>query len=94
MLDLVGAGAAPELRAIYRCRDRDQAVARLYDWTVTWVDSHVPELRRLARSGRDHRGPLRTQCSDRIEPSWDCYSYRNYAVVIPSMAVVSRLCRR
>jgi hypothetical protein len=65
VLDLVGAGrpvakvtatwlAAPELRAIYRCRDRDQAAARLYDWTVTCIDSHVPELRRLARSGRDH----------------------------------------
>ena len=61
MLDLVGAGrpvakvtatwlAAPELRAIYRCRDRDQAAARLYDWTVTCIDSHVPELRRLART--------------------------------------------
>ena len=47
--------AAQELRAIYRCRDRDQAAARLYDWTVTCIDSHVPELRRLARSGRDHR---------------------------------------
>ena len=45
-----------ELRAIYRCRDRDQAAARLYDWTVTCIDSHVPELRRLARSGRDDRG--------------------------------------
>ena len=76
MLDLVGAGrpvakvtatwlAAPELRAIYRCRDRDQAAARLYDWTVTCIDSHMPELRRLARSGRDHlRHPIRTQWSD------------------------------
>ena len=75
MLDLVGAGrpvakvtatwlAAPELRAIYRCRDRDQG-ARLYDWTVTCIDSPVPELRRLARSGRDHlRHPIRTQSSD------------------------------
>jgi transposase len=42
--------AAQELRAIYRCRDRDQAAARLYDWTVTCIDSHVPELRRLART--------------------------------------------
>ena len=42
--------AAQELRAIYRCRDRDQASARLYDWTVTCIDSHVPELRRLART--------------------------------------------
>ena len=48
--------AAQEPRAIYRCSDRDQAAARLYDWTVTCIDSHVPELRRLARSGRDHRG--------------------------------------
>ena len=76
MLDLVGAGrpvakvtatwlAAPELRAIYRCRDRDPAAASLYDWTVTCIDSHVPELRRLARSGRDHlRHPIRTQRSD------------------------------
>jgi len=35
----------------YRCRDRDQAAARLYEWTVTRIDSHVPELRRLARNG-------------------------------------------
>ena len=42
--------AAQELRAIYRCRDRDQAAARLYDWTVTCIDSQVPELRRLART--------------------------------------------
>ena len=42
--------AAQELRAIYRCRDRDQASARLYDWTVTCIDSHVPELPRLART--------------------------------------------
>ena len=52
LLDLVAAGRLPaqELRAIYRCRDRDQASARLYDWTVTCIDSHVPELRRLART--------------------------------------------
>ena len=57
--------AAQEPRAIYRCSDRDQAAARLYDWTVTCIDSHVPELRRLARSGRDHlRHPIRTQRSD------------------------------
>ena len=37
--------AAQELRAIYRCRDRDQAAARLYNWTVTCIDFHVPELR-------------------------------------------------
>jgi len=42
--------AAQELRAIYRCRDRDQASARLYDWTMTCIDSPVPELRRLART--------------------------------------------
>ena len=42
--------AAQELRAIYRCRDRDQAAARLYDWTVACIDSHVPELGRLART--------------------------------------------
>ena len=48
--------AAQEPRAIYRCSDRDQAAARLYDWTVTCIDSHVPELRRLARCDRDHRG--------------------------------------
>ena len=63
--------AAPELRAIYRCRDRDQAAARLYDWTVTCIDSHVPELRRLARSGRDHRGtPADAMVGQRvIEPA-------------------------
>ena len=42
--------AAQELRAIYHCRDGDQAAARLYAWTVTCIDSHVPELRRLART--------------------------------------------
>ena len=42
--------AAQELRAIYRCCDRHQAAARLYDWTVTCIDSGVPELRRLART--------------------------------------------
>jgi transposase len=42
--------AAQELRAIYRCRDRDQAAGRLYDWTVFCIDSGVPELRRLART--------------------------------------------
>jgi transposase len=42
--------AAQELRAIYRCRDRDHAAARLYDWTVFCIDSHVPELGRLART--------------------------------------------
>ena len=31
--------AAQELRAIYRCRDRDQAAVRFYDWTVTCIDS-------------------------------------------------------
>jgi hypothetical protein len=58
LLDLVAAGrqVTQEFRVTYRCRDRDQAAARLYDWTVTRIDSHVPELRRLARSGRDHRG--------------------------------------
>ena len=50
--------AAQEFRAIYCRRDRDQAAARLYDWTVICIDSrvsHLPELRRLARSGGDHR---------------------------------------
>jgi transposase len=42
--------AAQELRAIYRCRDREHAAARLYDWIVTCIDSGVPELRRLART--------------------------------------------
>jgi len=42
--------AAQELRAIYACRDRDQAAARLYDWTVMCIDSQIPELRRLART--------------------------------------------
>src|SRR6201997_3969996 len=42
--------AAQELRAIYRCRDRNQAAARFYDWTVTCIDSGVPELGRLART--------------------------------------------
>jgi transposase len=42
--------AAQELRAIYRCRDHDQAAARLYGWTVTCIDSDIPELRRLART--------------------------------------------
>ena len=48
--------AAQELRAIYHCRDRDQAAARLYAWTVTCIDSHVPELRRLARTLTTWRG--------------------------------------
>ena len=30
--------AAQELRAIYRCRDRGQAAARLYDWTIACTD--------------------------------------------------------
>lgn len=42
--------AAQELRAIYRCRDRDHAAQRLYDWTVTCIDSGVPEIGRLART--------------------------------------------
>jgi transposase len=42
--------AAQELRAIYRCRDRDQAAARLYDWTIVCIDSGVAELTRLART--------------------------------------------
>ena len=64
LLDLVAAGrqVAREFRTIYRCRDRDQAAVPLYDWTVTRIDSHVPELRRLARCSRDH--PLQTQWSD------------------------------
>jgi hypothetical protein len=56
---------AQEFRVIYRCRDRDQAAGRLYDWNVTRLDSHVPELRRLARNGREYRGhPPQTQWSD------------------------------
>ena len=42
--------AAQELHAIYRCRDRDHAAARLYDWTVFCIDSRVAELGRLART--------------------------------------------
>lgn len=42
--------AAQELRAIYACRDRDQAATRLYDWAVMCIDSQVPELGRLART--------------------------------------------
>jgi transposase len=42
--------AAQELRAIYGCRDRDQAAARLYGWTVMCIDSGIPELARLART--------------------------------------------
>jgi transposase len=42
--------AAQELRAIYRCRDRDHAAQRLYDWTVTCIDSGVPEIGRPART--------------------------------------------
>jgi transposase len=42
--------AAQELRAIYRCADRDHAAQRLYDWTVYCIDSGVAELRRLART--------------------------------------------
>jgi hypothetical protein len=64
LLELVAAGrqVAREFRVIYRCRDRDQAAARLDDWTVSRMDSHVPELRCPARSGRDHRGhPLQTR---------------------------------
>jgi Transposase len=40
----------PGPRAIYRCRDRDQAAARLYDWTIVCIDSGVAELTRLART--------------------------------------------
>jgi hypothetical protein len=42
--------AAQELRAICRCRDRDHAAQRLYDWTVTCIDSGVLEIGRLART--------------------------------------------
>ncbi len=42
--------AAQELRAMYRCRDRDQAAARLYDWTVFCIDSGVAQIARLART--------------------------------------------
>ena len=42
--------AAQELRAIYRCRDREQAAARLYGWTVDCIDSGIAELARLART--------------------------------------------
>jgi transposase len=42
--------AAQELRAIYHCRDRGQAAARLYDWTVFCIDSGVAEVARLART--------------------------------------------
>ena len=41
--------AAQELRAIYRCRDRDQAANRLY-WTIDCIDSGIAELTRLART--------------------------------------------
>jgi transposase len=39
-----------ELRTIYRCRDRNQAAARLYDWTIASIDSGVAELTRLSRT--------------------------------------------
>ena len=42
--------AAQELRAIYRCRDRNQAAQPLYDWTVMCIDPGVPEIGRLART--------------------------------------------
>ena len=42
--------AAQELRAIYGCRDCDQAAARLCDWTIACIDSGVAELARLART--------------------------------------------
>jgi hypothetical protein len=42
--------ATQELRAIYRCRDRDQPANRLYDWTIACIDSGVAELTRLART--------------------------------------------
>jgi Transposase len=42
--------AAQELRAIYRCRDRNQAAQRLHDWTVMCIDPGVPEIGRLART--------------------------------------------
>ena len=35
--------AARQRCAIYHCRDRNQAAARRYAWTVTCIDSHVPE---------------------------------------------------
>ena len=40
---------AASSRAIYGCRDRDQACARLYDWTIVCIDSGVAEPTRLAR---------------------------------------------
>jgi transposase len=42
--------AARDLRAILRCRDRDQAAARLYHWTIGCIDSGVAELTRPART--------------------------------------------
>lgn len=42
--------AAQELRAIYRCKDREQAATRLYAGTVMCIDSGVAELARLART--------------------------------------------
>jgi transposase len=50
--------AAQELRAIYHWRDRDQDAARLYDWTVTCIDSQVPELGRVARPAPSPRGQM------------------------------------
>jgi transposase len=42
--------AAQELRAIYRCRDRNQAAQRLHHWTVMCIDPGVPEIGRRART--------------------------------------------
>jgi transposase len=42
--------AAQQLRAIYRCRHRDQAAAARYDWTIVCIDSGVAEPTRLART--------------------------------------------
>jgi len=42
--------AAQELRAIYRCRDRAHAAARLDGWTVSCIDSAIAEIVWLART--------------------------------------------
>jgi hypothetical protein len=45
-----GPVAAQDLRASYCYRDRDQAAARLHDWTMMSIYSGVPELGQSART--------------------------------------------
>ena len=67
LLDLVAAGrqVAREFRVIYRCRDRDQAAARLY--RLDRDPYRLPRARTATpgeERSRPPRPPLQTQWSD------------------------------